>query len=106
MFVNLMPLSFPTGTTWRLWGSSTSKPTKQPEDVVLFMLLLVLVLSEEMLVKGDGGVVVAMMFRGTSMRKGWPRARKLVPYRVIGSGEVSSIRSRAFLIRLGGAMKS
>ncbi|KAI5329767.1 hypothetical protein L3X38_029164 [Prunus dulcis] len=63
------------------------------------MLLLVLVFSEEMLVKSDGGVVVAMMFRRTSMRKGWPRARKLVPCRVIGSGEVSSTRSRAFLYK-------
>lgn len=105
MLVNLMPLNFPTGTMWRLLGSSTSKPTKQLEDVVLFMLLSVLVLSEEMLVKGDGGVV-AMMFRGTSVRKGWPRARKLVPCRVIGNGEVSSTSSRAFLIRLGGAMES
>lgn len=68
-------------------GSSASKPTKQP---TVFLL-------------GDG---VAMMFSGTSVRTGWPLARKFVACSVIDvSGELVSttpITSRAlFLLRLG-----
>ena len=86
--MNLMPLSLPSDATWRLLGSSESKPTKQP-TVVLY---------------GDG---VEVMFSGTSVRIGWPLARKVVPCRVIESGELTLLSTRVdmsralFLLRLG-----
>ncbi len=91
MLMNLMFLSLPMGTTWRLFGSSASNPTKQPT--------VFLVLSEVM--KGDG---VAIMLIGTSVRIRWLLAKKFDPSRVMDNGILLSrrpITSRAFLLKLG-----
>ena len=98
MLMNLMPLSLPTEATWRHLDSVSSNPTKQPTVFFASMDF------EER--EGDG---VAMMLWGTSVRKGWPLARKFDPSKVMDRGlllpSTSPITSRAaFLVKLGGAI--
>ncbi|WVZ18362.1 hypothetical protein V8G54_005684 [Vigna mungo] len=90
--MNLMPLSFPRGTTWRLLASSARNPTKQPTTVSVALEYT----------EGEG---VAVMLGGTSVRKGWPLARKLEPFKVMDKGELSGTRpnepSCTVLLKLG-----
>ncbi|PON96697.1 hypothetical protein TorRG33x02_074010 [Trema orientale] len=102
MLMNLMPLSFPIGATWRLLGWWASKPTKQP--TVVFWALSEEHEEEEEEKKGEG---VAMMLGGTWVRIGCPLARNWVPSRVIDVAELPSmtpITSRAALLLRLGAM--
>lgn len=85
MLMNLIPISFPMGTTWRLPGSSASKPTKQPAVVL------------------EG---VAIMFGGISVRIGWPLARKVEAWRVMEGAMLSwrrpdSVKALFFVGKIG-----
>lgn len=96
--MNRIPVSFPMGATWRLLGSSAWKPTKQPP---LFAAVASLV---------DGnGMRFAVMFGGTSVRNGWPLAKKVDSSSFMKEeedDELLSLRRRLLSSTTLGAMES